>query len=66
MPKYEVTLKLYQTVIVEAKDPEHAEEVAAFLPKEIWDKHELETDGDMYVEFYDGEKQAVNGESNEK
>ena len=62
MPKYSVTLQLFQTVIVEADNPEEAENVATFLDQEVWDKTELETDGDMYVEVYEGDKPPVNGE----
>lgn len=59
MPKFIVTLVSYQDVIVEADNEEHAHDTLFSLKDSDWG---LPEDGDLYIEPYEGDRPAVNGE----
>ena len=57
MPKYFITLTLYQTCIVEADNEDEAREIANF---DAVDWSEPEADGPFYIDQLDEDDIAVN------
>ena len=61
MPKYNITLELYQDIIVEADSPEDAQEIAMRDGSAHWE--DVMADGRVYCDEYHGTRKAFNSKA---